>query len=175
MDEFVTERAARPASSEHRFVPIEVFSAYSAQAGLNPEQHRLPFPATFSNTHKSRSIAGRSQEKQAKGRLLGPASGNPIARLSLQMHHGRNKDGLPFHNVDQTIRKPLEEIAPKPAFQDAPGTRVLLNVIESRLNGIKEFQPYPLAGIFVEFCCLTDFSVGFRIEKEVQRTRSRRI
>lgn len=69
MDEFVTKRAARPASSEHRFVPIEVFSAYSAKTGLDPEQHRLPFPATFSNTHKRRSIAGRSREKQAREKL----------------------------------------------------------------------------------------------------------
>jgi hypothetical protein len=69
MDEFVTKRAARPASSEHRFVPIEVFSAYSAKTGLDPEQHRLPFPATFSNTHKRRIIAGRSREKQAREKL----------------------------------------------------------------------------------------------------------
>ncbi len=71
MDEFVTERAARPASSEHRFVPIEVFLAHPAKPGLDPKQHRLPFPAAFSNTHKSRSIAGRSREKQARARCKG--------------------------------------------------------------------------------------------------------
>lgn len=65
MDKLVTERATRPASSEHRFVPVETLLADPTIAGLNPEHHRLPFPATFSNTHKSRSIAGRSQEKQA--------------------------------------------------------------------------------------------------------------
>jgi hypothetical protein len=65
MDKLVTERATRPASSEHRFVPIETLLADPTIAGLNPEHHRLPFPAAFSNTHKSRSIAGRSQEKQA--------------------------------------------------------------------------------------------------------------
>ena len=71
MDELVTDCATRPASSEHRFVPIEVFSAHSAKTGLDPEQHRLPFPATFSNTHKSRSIAGRSAGIQAKGEVIG--------------------------------------------------------------------------------------------------------
>lgn len=74
MDELVTDCATRPASSEHRFVPIEVFSAHSAKTGLDPEQHRLPFPATFSNTHKSRSIAGRPSEKQAKGEVHGRES-----------------------------------------------------------------------------------------------------
>ena len=68
MDELVTDCATRPASSEHRFVPIEVFLAHPAKPGLDPEQHRLPFPATFSNTHKNRSIAGRSREKQASVR-----------------------------------------------------------------------------------------------------------
>jgi|CXWL01.1.fsa_nt_gi hypothetical protein len=67
MDELVTDCATRPASSEHRFVPIETLLADPTIAGLNPEQHRLPFPATFSNTHKSRSIAGQSREKQASG------------------------------------------------------------------------------------------------------------
>lgn len=97
MNEFVTERAARPASSEHRFVPIEIFSAYSAQAGLNPEHHRLPFPATFSNTHKRSSIAGRSSEKQVRGKpmlglhglgdfeLHGEVKQNSQCRSSLRM------------------------------------------------------------------------------------------
>jgi|CXWL01.1.fsa_nt_gi hypothetical protein len=141
MDKLVADRTTRPASSEHRFVPIEVFLAHPAKPGLDPEQHWLPFPATCSNTHKNRSIAGRSAEKQAKGRLLGPASGNPIARFSLQMHHSRDKDSLFFYRVDQAIRKLLEEIASKPAFQDTPDSRVSLDLLEGRFNGIKEFQP----------------------------------
>ena len=71
MDELVTDGATRPASPEHRFVPIETLLADPTIAGLDPEQHRLPFPATFSNTHKSRSIAGRSAEKQARERRKG--------------------------------------------------------------------------------------------------------
>jgi hypothetical protein len=67
MDEFVTDRATRPASSKHRFVPIETLLADPTIARLNPEQHRLPLTATFSNTHKSGSIAGHPAEKQAKG------------------------------------------------------------------------------------------------------------
>jgi hypothetical protein len=67
MNKLVTDRATRPAPPEHCFVPIEALLADPTIAGLHPEQHRLPFPATFSNTHKSRSIAGRSAEKQARG------------------------------------------------------------------------------------------------------------
>ena len=52
MDELVTDGATRPASPEHRFVPIETLLADPTIAGLDPEQHPLPFPATFANTHK---------------------------------------------------------------------------------------------------------------------------
>jgi hypothetical protein len=65
MDKLVTDRATRPASSEHRFVPVETLLADPTIAGLNPEHHRLPFPATFSNTHKIWSIAGQMAEIQA--------------------------------------------------------------------------------------------------------------
>jgi hypothetical protein len=67
MDELVADRATGPPTAQERFVPIEAFFADFTIAGLDPEQHRFPFPAAFSNTHKSRSIAGRSAEKQARG------------------------------------------------------------------------------------------------------------
>jgi hypothetical protein len=79
MDKLVTDRATRPASSEHRFVPIETLLADPTIAGLNPEQHRLPFPATSSNTHKGRSIAGRLTEIQATELSLREAKRSGIA------------------------------------------------------------------------------------------------
>ena len=66
MDELVADRATGPPTAQERLVPIEALFADFTIAGLDPEQHRLPLAATFSNTHKSRSIAGRSAEKQAK-------------------------------------------------------------------------------------------------------------
>lgn len=68
MDKLVADCATGPPPPKHGLVPIEVFLTHPAKPGLDPEQHRLPFPAAFSNTHKSRSIAGRPAEKQAKGR-----------------------------------------------------------------------------------------------------------
>ena len=68
MDELVADRATGPPTAQERLVPIEALFADFTIAGLDPEQHRFPFPAAFSNTHKSRSIAGRSAEKQAKVR-----------------------------------------------------------------------------------------------------------
>ncbi len=65
MDKLVTDRTSRPASPKHRLVSIEIVLADSAYAGLDRKRHRLPLPAAFSNTHKSRSIAGQSDEKQA--------------------------------------------------------------------------------------------------------------
>jgi hypothetical protein len=66
MDELVADRATGPPTAQERFVPIEAFFADFTIAGLDPEQHRRPLAATFSNTHKNRSIAGRSAEKQAR-------------------------------------------------------------------------------------------------------------
>ena len=91
MAKLVADGATGPPPAQERLVPIEALCADLAHARLDPEQHRLPFPAAFSNTHKRWSIAGRSAEKQAKGRLLGLASGNPIARFSFQMHHRCNE------------------------------------------------------------------------------------
>jgi hypothetical protein len=51
MDELVTDGTTRPASPEHRLVPIEIFLAHSAQARLNGKRHRLPLTPGFSNTH----------------------------------------------------------------------------------------------------------------------------
>lgn len=68
MDELVADRATGPPTPQERFVPIEALFADFTIAGLNPEQHRLPLAAAFSNTHKIKSIAGRSAEKQAKVR-----------------------------------------------------------------------------------------------------------
>lgn len=70
MAELVADRATGPPPAQERLVPIETLFADFAMAGLNPEQHRFPFPAAFSNTHKRRSIAGPSAEKQAKGGYL---------------------------------------------------------------------------------------------------------
>lgn len=66
MDKFVTDRAARPASAKHSFVPIEIFLAHPAESRQNWKRHRLPLTASFSNTHKSGSIAGRPVGKQAR-------------------------------------------------------------------------------------------------------------
>ena len=77
MDELVTHRATRPASPEHRLVPIEVFLANSAEARLNWKRHRLPLAAAFSNAHRGRSIAGRSTEKQARGDATVPCRVKP--------------------------------------------------------------------------------------------------
>lgn len=69
MNELVTDGTSGPTSTKHRLIPIEVLSANSTEAGLNPEQHRLPFTTGFSNTHSEGSIAARPAKKQAKGRL----------------------------------------------------------------------------------------------------------
>jgi hypothetical protein len=86
-----------------------------------------------------------------------PCRVKPNSLVFAQMHHGRDKDSLLFHGVDQAIRKLLKEIASKPAFQDTPDSRVSLNLLEGRFNSIKEFLPKPLVTILIEFCCLADF------------------
>lgn len=70
MAELVADCAAGPPPAQERLVPIEALFADFTIAGLDPEQHRFPFPAAFSNTHSRESIAGRSAEKQPRGGYL---------------------------------------------------------------------------------------------------------
>jgi hypothetical protein len=66
MDELITHRATRPASPEHRLVPIEVFLTDSAEAWLNWKHHRLPLAAAFSNTHGEKKYSGTAGGKTSK-------------------------------------------------------------------------------------------------------------
>lgn len=51
MDKVLAQGAARPAAAEKRFVAIELFLTDLAVPGFNSQQHRLPVPASVSNTH----------------------------------------------------------------------------------------------------------------------------
>jgi hypothetical protein len=51
MDELFAQGAARPPAAEKRFVAVEPFLADLAVPWFNPQQHRFPFPAAFSDTH----------------------------------------------------------------------------------------------------------------------------
>lgn len=69
VDELVAEGTTGPAAGEEGLVPIEPFVAHLAVPGLDPQQHRLPISAAFSNTHSGGSIAKPSEEKQARTSL----------------------------------------------------------------------------------------------------------
>lgn len=68
MDELVADSATGPPTAQERLVPIEALFADFTIAGLDPEQHRLPLTAAFSNTHKSMKYSGATDAKQAKRR-----------------------------------------------------------------------------------------------------------
>ena len=51
MDEVLAQGTTRPAAAEKRFVAVEPFFADLAVSGFNPQQHRLPFPTSISDTH----------------------------------------------------------------------------------------------------------------------------
>jgi len=64
MDELFAQGTARPPSAEKRFVAVEPFLADLAGPGFNPQQHRLPFPAAFSDTHTvkySEAVSGKTR------------------------------------------------------------------------------------------------------------------
>jgi hypothetical protein len=63
MDELLTQAAPRPAAGEKRLVTVEGFVTDLAVPGFNPQQHRLPGSAAFSDAHKN-SIARQSAEIQ---------------------------------------------------------------------------------------------------------------
>ena len=62
VDKVFAQRATRPAAAEHRLVAVEPFLADLADPGLNPQQHRLPGPGGFSNTHASEYSEGARRE-----------------------------------------------------------------------------------------------------------------
>src|SRR5262245_65636740 len=51
MNKLVADCATGPAASEHGFIPIQPLLTDFAETGLNHQQHWLPIPAGFSDTH----------------------------------------------------------------------------------------------------------------------------
>jgi hypothetical protein len=68
VDEFITDSTAGPSTAQKGLIAIEPLVANLAVPGLNPQQHRLPIPAAFSDAHSGWSIAKRSAEIQARSR-----------------------------------------------------------------------------------------------------------
>jgi hypothetical protein len=52
MDELLTQGTARPPAAQKRLVAVEPFLADRADPGFDPQQHRLPFPTSISDTHR---------------------------------------------------------------------------------------------------------------------------
>lgn len=58
MDKLVAQGATRPPAGEKCLIAVEPFLTDCAVPGLNPQQHRLPSPAAFSNTHAAKYSEG---------------------------------------------------------------------------------------------------------------------
>ena len=71
MDELLAQAAAGPAAGEKRLVTVEGFVADLAIPGFNPQQHRLPRSAAFSDTHAmeySEAIGGKTRMRRGMSR-----------------------------------------------------------------------------------------------------------
>ena len=68
MDEVLAQGATRPATAEKRLVAVEPLLAHRTDPGLNPQQHRLPFPCGVSNTHGKKYSERASREARGVGR-----------------------------------------------------------------------------------------------------------
>ena len=71
MDELLAQAAAGPAAGEKRLVTVECFVADLAIPGFNSQQHRLPRPAAFSDTHAmeySEAIGGKTRMRRGVSR-----------------------------------------------------------------------------------------------------------
>jgi hypothetical protein len=62
MDELVAQGAARPSAGEKRLVAVEPLLANLAVSGFNPQHHRFPTPAGFSDTHAAEYSEGARRE-----------------------------------------------------------------------------------------------------------------
>jgi len=71
MDELIAQGTARPAAAQKRLIAVEPFMANLAVSGFNPQQHRLPVSATFSNTHAAEYSEGERREARGEGKSEG--------------------------------------------------------------------------------------------------------
>ena len=67
MDELLAQGAARPTAGEKRLITVEPFLADLAVPRLNPQQHRLPVPAGFSDAHAAEYSEGARREARGEG------------------------------------------------------------------------------------------------------------
>lgn len=65
VDEFIADGTAGPPAAQKGLIAIEPLVANLTVPRLNPQQHRLPISASFSDAHRAGSIAKRSAEIQA--------------------------------------------------------------------------------------------------------------
>jgi hypothetical protein len=66
MDEIFAQGTARPPAAKKRLVAVEPFLADLTVPGFNPQEHWLPFPAAFSNTHAvkySEAVSGKTRRR----------------------------------------------------------------------------------------------------------------
>ena len=71
MDKLFAQGATRPPAAEKRLIAVEPFLADCAVPGLNPQEHRLPSPAAFSDTHAAEYSEGARREARGDGRREG--------------------------------------------------------------------------------------------------------
>jgi hypothetical protein len=72
MDEVLAQGATRPATAEKRLVAVEPLLAHRTDPGLNPQQHRLPFSGSISNTHAmkySEAVGGKTRMRRRSGQV----------------------------------------------------------------------------------------------------------
>jgi hypothetical protein len=65
MNELVAGGTTRPSASQKRLIAVEPFMTDLAVAGFNPQQHRLPITAAFSNTHAAEY--SEAERREARG------------------------------------------------------------------------------------------------------------
>jgi hypothetical protein len=73
VDEFIAYRAAGPPAAEQRRIPVEALFTNLAMSRLNPQEHRLPFAARFSDAHGkkySETPGGKTSEGSNEERLF---------------------------------------------------------------------------------------------------------
>ena len=71
VDKILAQGTTGPAATEKRLVAVELFLADLAVPGFNPQQHRLPFPGSISNTHATEYSEGARREATGAGRRKG--------------------------------------------------------------------------------------------------------
>lgn len=82
----------------------------------------------------------------------------PVVGFSTAMHDGKDEDGVGFNGVENAIRKATGKASADVFFDDGPSVWHFKNLVQDRLDLVRESNTGGRANLFVETRLLVEFT-----------------